>query len=66
MSSTVEWVVRQYPAQANHPMFASRQEEFNKVRGLAKHYGIDLTLEDFEAGVAERFGDGCEYEWPRA
>lgn len=61
----IQWVIGQYPVQANHPMFPSREREFSFLKQLAERYSIDLTMEVFEAGIAERFGSGCEYEWAR-
>jgi hypothetical protein len=39
--------------------------EFRTLKQVAEHYGFELTPEDFDGGVAERFGYGCEYEWVR-
>lgn len=65
MDRNVRWVVEQYPTLANHPMFLSRQQEFRHLKAVAEHYGIDLSMQVFDEGIAERFGHGCEYEWSR-
>lgn len=65
MNREIQWVISRYPTLANHPMLPSRKEEFSKLKQLAERYSIELTMEDFDAGIAERFGHGCEYEWPR-
>ncbi|MFD5069159.1 hypothetical protein ACFWNC_14690 [Streptomyces sp. NPDC058369] len=66
MANAVEWIAKQYPPLANHPMYRSRQYEYTVLKDLAeKHYGIDLSPEDFDQGIADRFGDGCEVEWAK-
>lgn len=35
------------------------------MQALASRYGIDLSEEEFDQAVADRFNDGCELEWPR-
>lgn len=65
MSREIQWVISQYPALANHPMYFSRQQEYSTLKQVAERYGIGLTMQDFDAGIAERFGYGCEFEWAK-
>ncbi|MFJ6010192.1 hypothetical protein ACIQHZ_31395 [Streptomyces halstedii] len=65
MSTAVEWVAGQYPPLANHPMYSSRQKEYSALKKVARRYGIDLEMVDFDLGIAERFGYGMDYEWDR-
>ena len=63
-SAAVSFVVMTaYGSGAGHPNFLYRAREYRYVASLAKHYGFDLTTEDFDIGIAIRFNDGCEFEY---
>lgn len=54
-----------YGPGAHQPMYYSRQRELKGVREWAKHYGREITESEFDTAIANRFGDGCEYEWAK-
>jgi hypothetical protein len=54
-----------YPNLANHPAFQSRSRELAVAVETCERYGILLTEADFDSVIADRFGDGVEYEWPK-
>jgi len=62
----VQWIISRYPGLANRPLSAVREHEFAVIRDTGERYGLTITEEDFDIAIAERFGDGMEYEWPRS
>ncbi|ONK13244.1 hypothetical protein [Streptomyces sp. MP131-18] len=65
MTNHAQWVAAQYE-QASHPLFPSRSDEFEALRRRAEHFNIELTEQDFDWGIAMRFGGGIEYDgWTR-
>jgi hypothetical protein len=60
----VAFVVTCYPSEARGPMHDEREAELATVQSYAKAYGREITGEEFDWGLAVRFADGCEFEWP--
>lgn len=54
-----------YGEARSRPIFTKRAVEFNYLNKWCAHYGRTLTDGDFDWAIAERFGGGFEYEWPR-
>lgn len=65
--NNVEFIVANaYGESRASPVFTKRAVEFRYMKAWMAHYGRVLTNEDFDWAIAERFGGGCEYEWPYA
>ena len=52
-----------YTPLANHPMLSSRSREFTCVSEYAARYGVQISEIEFDNAIANRFGDGTEWEW---
>lgn len=51
---------------AKHPLYSSRTQEYNAAREYCRmKWGYNLTESDFDNIIAEKFGGGCELDWPR-
>lgn len=61
--ATPEWIAGIYGNLANHPFHSQRDKELAVVREYALAYGRSVDEVDFDNAIADRFGDGCEYEW---
>lgn len=62
VSDIAVWVACQYQ-KANHPFYLRRSMEKNMIDAYSEHYGITVSDEDFDWGMAIRFGGGMELEW---
>lgn len=59
-----QWIQDQYE-NARRPFSQSRSEELRILIEYGRHYGRTLEADAFDLAIAEKFGDGCEYEWAR-
>lgn len=62
----VTWVISRYPGLANHPLSSVREHEYRVIEETGRRYGREITMDEFDLAIAERFGEGMEYEWPRS
>lgn len=61
MTQTIRFIEASYE-NAHHPLYESRSKEFVAVREYCKAYSYDITEDEFDMAIANRFSDG-EYEW---
>lgn len=63
--NNIEFIKAFYGVGFHQPANYSRSKELLAITEYAKRFGFEISEIDFDIAIAERFGDGVEYEWLR-